>query len=288
MRDLGVKNLDIYITGKCNYQCDYCYGEDDSLGTMDKIVFLKALEFGKYINANTIQFCGGEPLVCSEFKNYATKAKEAGFGIILRTNGIHAEKQIDFIAENCEWVGISIDGLPESNSLMRRSRTAMTPQQQFSIPIKAILLLKEKNPAIKILLASLASKKNYLQLPDFAEYLINNNIPIDIWKIYEFITDKFRSQKNHLDFAMSEADFDRLCINMPKDINGAPVLMQSAHSDRVSANCLIVFQNGDIKLLGKKYGNVSCDNYDNIIEELLNDNALDVISNNKEETYGNK
>lgn len=285
IRKLGLKNLDIYVTGKCNYMCGYCYGENDKYGSMEEEVYNTALELAEYIDVEYIQMCGGEPLVCPEFEKYVTLAKNKGFKIILRTNGILIEKHLVFISENCDWVGISVDGLPEYNSLMRTPRASMTKDEQFDKPVSAIFELKKLNPNIDIILASLVSKKNYKGIVPFADYLIKNKVPINKWKIYEFIEDKFRSKINHSEYEMSENDFSQMVSELPNDINGAPIQSQSAHTNRVSANCLIVYQNGDIKLMGKHYGNIMKNSFDTIIDLLIKDNALDIIEKNKENTY---
>lgn len=282
---IKLKNLDVYITGQCNYQCEYCYGESDTCGAMEKDVYMQAIAFGHFLNVANIQMCGGEPLVCPFFEEYADIARKNGFSVILRTNGILINKHINFIVNSCSWVGISIDGLPKENAIMRKPRFPISPKEQFDIPIKSIFELKRLNPNLKIILASVASKKNYQKLPDFAYYLIEKDVPIDKWKIYEFINDKFRSGINNSKFAMTTDEFDFLVEKMPHQINHAPVQIQSAHTDRVAANCLIVYQNGDINLLGKTYGNVLTTPFQSIIERLIFDNALDVICDNKENTY---
>lgn len=285
-KGLGIKNLDIYLTGKCNYCCRYCFGEDESCGSMTADVYAAAIKFAAYIAAENIEFCGGEPLMCPEVEDRIVWAKKAGFHVVLRSNGILIEHHLQCLAKNCTWVCISLDGLPEVNALMRTSRKTMTAEEQFTKPIEAIFALKKLNPELRILLASLASKKNYQFFPAFSDYLLKNHVPIDKWKIYEFICDKFRSVANQQEFAMSEEEFRVLRQSLPETVNAAPVLLQSARGERASANCLIVFQNGDIKLLGKNYGNVAKTPFDKIVHGLLADNALAAIKENKEMTYG--
>lgn len=286
MRNLGLNSLDIYITGQCNFQCEYCYGESDSRPAMTEGAYQAALSFASYIGANCVELCGGEPLVCPSFEDYVLLARKFGFGVILRTNGMLIRQRLNFIARNCEWVGVSIDGLPAENAAMRKSRLKLTPEEQFSIPLQAIFDLKSVNPALKIILASVASRKNCAALPRFAAFLTERRVPIDKWKVYEFIRDKFRSAVNYEEYEMTEREFEALCAQMPKDINGASVQMQSAHTERAAANCLIVYQNGDINLLGKHYGNVADTPFDDIIDKLLAEKALTAISDNKERTYG--
>ena len=285
-RILGVCNLDVYVTGHCNYKCEYCYGERDFCPDMDVDTYNNALAFAEYIGAQNIQMCGGEPLVCKNFELFITMAKEKGFEVILRTNGYYLSDYIDFVAQNCLWVGVSIDGLAIANDKMRPSKANVSAQEKFERPIKAIQTLKETNPTIKVILATLASKLNYNEIPAFAQYIQDVQLPIDKWKIYEFIRDKFRSDENHSKYEMTEAEFEELVASLPQTINEAEIMLQSAHTERVGANCLIVYQNGDINLSGVHYGNVNVDEFDIIIDRLYADNALAVIENNKKVTYG--
>lgn len=280
-----LNNLDIYVTGKCNYACDYCFGEDDRCGSMAPDVYRAALEFGRFLAVGRIGLCGGEPLVCPEFEEFALAARNQGFRLILRTNGMLIGKHLEFIAENCEWVGISLDGLPGINALMRKSRAPVPADEQFSRPVEAIFSLKRLNPDLKILLATLASKKNYQHIRALGDYIISAQAPIDKWKIYEFIPDKFRSGSNSQEFAMTPQEFDDMARQLPDTINGAPILLQSARQERAAANCLIVYQNGDIRLMGKKYGNVAKDRFSDIIDGLERYNALTAVNANKALTY---
>ena len=287
MFDLGIKNLDLYVTGKCNYCCEYCYGEDDTCGDMSETIYKAALKFGEYICADTIQLCGGEPLMCKEIAKYLEYTKAQGFNVVLRTNGVLLDKYLEVVANTCEWVGISIDGLPKENAVMRTAKGTMTPEEQFEKPMRALWKLKEINPKIKIILASVASRKNSQALPDFAKYLVEHNVPVDKWKVYEFIRDKFRSDKNYEAFEMTETEFHELSEKIKKQMgNEMELILQSAHTERVNANCLIVNQKGDINLDGKNYGNVVSDEFETIVRKLLQDDVLAVISKNKEVTYG--
>lgn len=288
MRNLGISNLDVYITGCCNYKCEYCYGEQDNCPDMTIDTYSKALDFAEYIGAQNIQVCGGEPLVCKRFEEFTLMTKERGLGVILRTNGYFLLDYINFVANNFKWVGVSVDGLESINNLMRPSKVDIAASEKFNRPINAIKEIKKINPSINIILATLASKLNYKEIPLLAQYIEDNKVPIDKWKIYEFICDKFRSKANHSKYEMTEMEFDELAKMLPHSINGADIILQSAHTERVGANCLIVYQNGDINLSGVHYGNVTIDEFDYIIDKLYADNAISVIGNNKKVTYGEK
>lgn len=287
MVDLGIVNLDIYITGKCNYKCRYCYGENDCLTGIKIETYEKCLEFAKYINAKNIELCGGEPLVEKNFELFVSMAQDSGFDVILRTNGILVPQKIDFIAENCSWVGISLDGLPEENALMRESKTPISKEEQFFIPLKAIRDLKIKNSNIKILLASVLSSKNCDAFLNFISYIKEENLPIDRWKIYQFVTDKFRSLENDKEFFLEDEKFESIAKMIPDKINDTQIIVQPSKGLDKATNCLIVRQNGDIILSNVFYGNVVDTPFDLIVENLIKGNVLNLIKGNKNLTYNN-
>jgi MoaA/NifB/PqqE/SkfB family radical SAM enzyme len=284
--DLGVNNLDIYLTGKCNYRCEYCYGEDESKGDMTIETFEKAVAFAEYIGAKTLQYCGGEPLMSSHFIDNVSIAREKGFKQILRTNAIYLPKYIDLVAENFDWIGISLDGCENANAKMRPSKNSITAKEQFEIPVNCIWDLKRKNPKIKILLATLASKINYMQIEELYLFIKETKLPIDKWKIYQFICEKFRSKQNKDMFGMENEDFDLLKKMIPENLNGIPVIFQSADTEGVAGNCLIIYQDGSIQILGKYYGNINTDEFEDIVTKLLDGNTLNIIGSNKKYTYG--
>ena len=280
-----VPNLDVYLTGACNFRCDYCYGEDDACGHMPGGVYDAALGFGRHVGASNIQMCGGEPLMNPAFEDYVSRARVAGFDVILRTNGMLLGPHLEFVAKNCAWVGVSLDGLADANAAMRTPRAATTDEEQFETPVANIRALKHLNPDIKIILATLASRKNADAIPAFADWIVRTHLPIDRWKIYEFIADKFRSGAHRREFEMTAEAFSEMVARLPDEVNGAPVIAQSAHTDRVAANCLIVYQGGDVKLLGKNYGNVLRTPFAEIVSALEADRALGVVEANKNLTY---
>lgn len=288
MKNLEINNLDVYITGRCNYRCEYCYGENENCSDMAVGTYVKALEFASYVGAKNIQMCGGEPLVCRNFKKFTLMARECGFGVILRTNGFYLSDYLDFVAENFLWVGVSIDGITNVNDFMRPSKHYIDAEEKFNRPINAIRALKKFNCNVKVILATLASTLNYRDIPKLVSYIQDTKLPIDRWKIYEFIRDKFRSDLNYKKYEMSQSDSEYLANVVPKVVNGAEVILQSARAERVGANCLIVYQNGDINLSGIHYGNVNNDKFEDIVGRLAADNVLKVIVNNKKVTYGDK
>ena len=130
----------------------------------------EVLKFAAELGVKTIELCGGEPLISPYFRDMVTLAKEYKFDLILRTNGLLLDKYID-IADEFKWIGISLDGLSEMNAIMRPAlKKTMTAKQQFERVINNIFILEKKD--VQILLASVASRINYMDLINLNNYLI--------------------------------------------------------------------------------------------------------------------
>jgi len=286
MSKITISTVDIYLTGHCNYKCEYCYGESDLSPHMTYDTLIKCLEFAQYVDANTVELCGGEPLLSPLFETAVLECKKRGFHIIVRTNGILLDQYIDLIAQNCEWVGVSLDGLERVNAEMRPSRKKLSKEEQFEIPINNIRKLKKLNPDIKILLATIATAKNYKEIISLKDYVFNKNLPIDKWKIYQFIQDKFRSVLNHQKYALRSDEFNWLNEQMPGQLpKGGNIIMQSSDVEGSGGNCLLVYHDGTIKILDEYYGRIGQDNNKDICKNLKESPVVRYIHKNKEVTY---
>lgn len=286
MSTIEISTVDLYFTGFCNYKCEYCYGENDINPHMTKETYLQCLDFAQQINATTIEFCGGEPLLNPLFEEAVRLAKARGFQLILRTNGIYLGKHLDLIAENFEWIGISLDGLVEANARMRPAKNKISKEDQFHLPIANMKALKEKNPNIKILLATVASAVNYSDIPAFAQYVEEHQLPINKWKIYQFIKDKFRSEIYEDKYALPMVLFEEMKNRFPSTLlKKTEVQFQSSNVEGVSGNCLIVLHNGQIQIMKKIYGQIGVNTNEEIIDNLKNSPVLTYIQKNKNVTY---
>lgn len=285
---LGINTIDLYLTGKCNYECEYCYGENDANPHMSKSMIDMCLDFAKKSNITTVELCGGEPLMSPNFEYALKSAKGKGFKIILRTNAILLDKYIELVASECEWVGISLDGMEEGNAKMRKSRSEISAHDQFNIPINNIKRLKEINPNVKILLASVASNVNYEDLVNLRDYIVNNNINIDKWKIYQFIVDKFRSVTYEEKYKLSSSKFRYLINNIETELpNKAQVILQRSDIEGAGGNCLLVYHDGTIKILDTIYGVIGYNSAEEILKKLSEGKILKYIKDNKRGTYEN-
>lgn len=280
-----INTLDINITGICNYACEYCYGENDNIDMSVKIL-KKIIILGKMLGVDSLEFCGGEPLLHKKFVEFIKEAKKANFKLILRTNGIFIKKYEQIIIDNFDWVGISLDGLEKENHFMRKCST-LSSKEKFDLPINNIIELKSKNPSLKIILNSVASSLNYRELEKFSKYILKNRLPIHKWKIYQFLANNYRSIDFRQKYYLSNEKFAKLKIILDtKKLQsnlGVEVIFKEAHENNLG--CIIIKPKGDIFIGGKKIININKNNLNFIMNKILKIPELNIVMNNKLITY---
>ena len=152
-------------SGNCNFKCKYCFYEDitenreiSSYGFMSlntlEIIIKKALYFS--VSSCGFMFQGGEPtLVGLDFykkvieyvKKYNTKNLEIFYCI--QTNGyLLDEDWAKFLSENNFLVGISLDGIKETNDINRITKDNIGT---YDIVLDKINLLKKYNVEFNVL-----------------------------------------------------------------------------------------------------------------------------------------
>ncbi|MCK5211501.1 radical SAM protein [Candidatus Parcubacteria bacterium] len=263
--------LDVQITNRCNYECEYCYSLSNHK-EMGEETYSKVIEIAKLLNINAIEFCGGEPLLHSKFEKFTKIAKD--FNLILRTNGILLNRFNSLISKYYSWVCISLDGLENENDIMKKSRTIISSKDKFEIPISNIKVLKKLNPNLKVLIGSLVSKLNYKNILKLGNYLVENKIPIDVWKLYLFRPKFARAKLNEEKFILSETEFDKLKFDKLK------TLFQKGSKN--GGECLIVAYDGNI-LLGNKIISNIYEPHDKILKSVSK--FIAKVSENKTITY---
>jgi len=270
--------LDIYITGKCNYKCPYCYGEDFNQPDISLEIFEHALEFSKKYNCK-LSFTGGEPLLHNNFTQLIQKAKEQSIPMFLRTNGIFLNKY--FIELNIfEWIGISLDGLENINNILRPNHKNynFSSIEKFEIPIKAIMKINKQYPHIKVLLATIATGLNSAQLIKMANYLNEKELDIDKWKIYDFTRNNFRSLYASKLYDTSFEEFTKLKKQLKKTYVGNIVFKEN------EGNCIIIETNGDLRINSDIIGNIQ-ENKEKLYIKVINSLKYCEILKNKAKTY---
>lgn len=128
-------NIDFHMTDRCNLHCLYCYreaipGKTDR--SIDFSIAKKVLDRAVYNQYQkvTLQFIGGEPLLCfkeiKEITEYADKIfrrNNIRYGCSITTNGILINDEMaKFFKAYKYHVTVSIDGVESIHDLNRRTK----------------------------------------------------------------------------------------------------------------------------------------------------------------------
>lgn len=115
MTDNKIQSVNWHVTGKCNYNCKFCYVQNLSseIKDLERIHdILHKLQSTKtdHLDIQKINFVGGEPFLHPYFYEMLKMADDMGFITSIVTNGSFINKDtMPKIAEHTDWIGISVD-----------------------------------------------------------------------------------------------------------------------------------------------------------------------------------
>ncbi len=159
---------------RCNLKCVHCYSQSkdieypNELNTKEAKAMLDGLaEYG----APVILFSGGEPLMREDLMELITYARDKGLRAVISTNGtlITEEKAEELKKFGLSYVGISLDGLKETNDKFRGIEGAFDDALQG---IRNCLKL-----GIKVGLRFTINKRNAQDIPGIFELIEKEKIP---------------------------------------------------------------------------------------------------------------
>jgi 12,18-didecarboxysiroheme deacetylase len=159
---------------RCNLKCIHCYAGSRDIQYKGELT----TEEGKALiddlasfGVPVILFSGGEPLMREDLPELAFYAKEKGLRAVISTNGtlITPEKAKIFKEINLSYVGVSLDGLRETNDKFRGVKGA------FDAALKGIRNCKKEG--IKVGLRFTINKKNAQDIRGIFELLEKEEIP---------------------------------------------------------------------------------------------------------------
>lgn len=161
-------------TRRCNLNCVHCYSKSENkiypneLTTEEAKAFVKDLaEFG----VNVLLFSGGEPLLRHDLFEVARFATDQGLRAVLSTNGTLITESVAVQLKNAgfSYVGISLDGIGETNNKFRGKKEA------FELAVEGIRnCLKAK---VKTGLRFTVTKYNFKDLPEIFNLIEVEGIP---------------------------------------------------------------------------------------------------------------
>jgi MoaA/NifB/PqqE/SkfB family radical SAM enzyme len=173
--ELGLKSLDVNPTGKCNLNCDFCWGPDRSFMTeLSGQQWQEIIKFFADKGVEEIIFTGGEPLLREDLPALLRFAKEQlHLRTTLSTNALllaeHHTQVLPFVDE----IGIPLDG----------SRGTMTV---FDKAIQGLQLVADNYPHIQTTVRTVVSKQNVADLSAIAGLLLARKEQFSRWKLYQF------------------------------------------------------------------------------------------------------
>ncbi len=159
---------------RCNLKCVHCYSQSQNieypneLNTKDAKAMLDSLaEYG----APVILFSGGEPLMREDLMELITYARDKGLRAVISTNGtlITEEKAEELKKFGLSYVGISLDGLKETNDKFRGIEGA------FDDALQGIRNCMKVG--IKVGLRFTINKRNAQDIPGIFKLIEEENIP---------------------------------------------------------------------------------------------------------------
>jgi 12,18-didecarboxysiroheme deacetylase len=159
---------------RCNLKCVHCYSQSkdieypNELNTKEAKAMLDGLaEYG----APVILFSGGEPLMREDLMELITYARDKGLRAVISTNGtlITEEKAEELKKFGLSYVGISLDGLKETNDKFRGIEGAFDDALQG---IRNCIKV-----GIKVGLRFTINKRNAQDIPGIFELIEEEKIP---------------------------------------------------------------------------------------------------------------
>jgi MoaA/NifB/PqqE/SkfB family radical SAM enzyme len=226
-------SIDWWITSRCNFACDYCYGPEP--GRDPGWLRENILEAIKDSSARAVTFCGGEPLLVRDTGKYARQLRDAGKTTILNTNGSLLIRRIDQGLDFAfDVVGLSLDGsCAEVHGAMRGA------EADFEQVLLAAAEIAGR-PKTRLKLATVVSRVNLADLPRLAD-LVRSLRP-DVWRLYQY-SPRGPVNTGRQRHEMSD-DIFREVAGLAA-LQAAPVPV-AASPESVTAGCLIIDPDGNL------------------------------------------
>lgn len=162
------------MTRRCNLRCIHCYAEardqafEGELTTAEAKGFMDDLaEMG----APVLLFSGGEPFMREDLFELGAYAVSKGIRAVISTNGTLITEEMARKAKEAgfQYVGISVDGMQETNDRFRGQKGAFEASLQGIRNCRAA--------GVRVGLRFTISQHNYRDLEDIFELLVEERIP---------------------------------------------------------------------------------------------------------------
>ncbi len=162
------------VTRRCNLRCVHCYSQSEDKEYKDELTTdecKKVVDDLAAFEVPVILFSGGEPLLRKDIFELLSYTSQKGIRAVLSTNGTIITKEIaeKLRMANVSYVGVSLDGMEETNNKFRGEKGA------FQKAINGIRHCKKFG--IKVGLRFTINKSNVDEVPEIFELIVNEEIP---------------------------------------------------------------------------------------------------------------
>lgn len=179
------KTIDVSLTGACQLDCPWCWGEKHNIGVKHNEKQWKEL-LSNFQKAGTsaVVFTGGEPLLANFLPEVLRYAKETlHMRTTLSTNSILLDKLHKKILPWVDDLGISLDGsTSEINKKMRPGKF-----DNYQIVIDAIKMVQKTYPDIELTVRTVIAQPNINDIKNIPQVLKDSGIDLKQirYKIYQ-------------------------------------------------------------------------------------------------------
>jgi putative heme d1 biosynthesis radical SAM protein NirJ1 len=162
------------MTRRCNLRCKHCYIEAEDHDYANELSTDEAKSFIDDLSAMKVPvllFSGGEPLIRKDIFELGTLAASKGLRPVISSNGTLIDDEIakKIKAAGFQYVGISIDGAPETHDDFRNKKGA------FAMALKGIRACMDNG--VKTGIRFTVNRYNQQDLPRIFEIIEEEKIP---------------------------------------------------------------------------------------------------------------
>ena len=161
-------------TNRCNLRCKHCYINAEDIDYSNELTHDEAREFIRDLaamKAPVLLFSGGEPLLRKDLFELGRYAVDMGLRAVISSNGTLIDDEIaqKIKMAGFQYVGISIDGAPETHDDFRNKKGA------FDEALRGVKACQKIG--IKTGVRFTVNKHNQQDLPEIFDILKNEGIP---------------------------------------------------------------------------------------------------------------
>lgn len=180
-KSLALPIANLLVTTRCNCKCVMC----DYWCSTDPEV-MQPEDYGRLarelaeLGTRIVVITGGEPLVRSDLFDLAAEVREHVARLVLVTNGIGVEPEVDRIAERFDELVVSLDShRPEKHDAFRGA-------EAFDRVVSGIKAIKAQSPETAVHIRTVVHRHNFMDLPALVELAVSleaddiSFLPVDL------------------------------------------------------------------------------------------------------------